>query len=270
MVVWKSLLSGIKLTNTSKRIDMSHGLLGKDIDDILVEFYGPHTRRNYFETTIPPQLSVQLFGAHTGDSVVVERNTTLEMIGTNNSNAIGSKPVRGGKFEPTRTPADWVAVSSSGSQVVDVGDNIFGLDSTGLTNDATVYTATINVDGGGAQPISIVGSTAQTYATLITELNADTTGATWSLIGGNLVATSTSSGGGSTIAIVDTDLFSSLTAFVAIDVASTSATVVSADSGLAVFVLTAEDYKNAIRVRVVSKTLGRQGDGGVEVATQWN
>lgn len=249
---------------------MSHWLLGKDVDDILVEFYGPHTGRNYFESSIPPQLSVQLSGAYPGDSVVVEVNTTLEFVGTNNSNAIGSTPVRGGKMEPTRDPTDWVAVSSSGSQVVDVGDDKIGVSATGLADDATVYTANIVVDGGGAQAISIVGSTAQTYATLITELNKDTTGATWSLIDGNVVAVSSSSGGGSTIAITDTNLFSSLTAFVAIDAASVSATAVSADSGLSVFVLTAEDHKHAIRVRVESKTLGRQGDGGVEVATQWN
>jgi hypothetical protein len=153
---------------------------------------------------------------------------------------------------------------------VDVGDDIVGLDATGLTNDATVYTASIVVDGGGAQAITVTGSAAQTYSALIVELNSDTAGATWSLIDGNLVAISTSSGGGSTIAITDTDLFLSLTAFVAIDPASVSATSVSADSGLAVFVLAAEDYKHAIRVRVESKTLGRQGDGGVEVATQWN
>ena len=137
---------------------MSHRLLGKDVNDILVEFYGPHNRRNYFEVSIPPQLSVQLFGAYPGDSVVVEKNTTLEFIGTNNSNAIGSKPVRGGKLEPTRTPTDWVAVGA---------------------------------------PV---------------------------LIG----------------------------------------------SGLQLRALPAEDFKHGIRVRVVSKTLGSQGDGGVEVATQWH
>lgn len=249
---------------------MSHRLLGKNVDDILVEVYGPHTGRNYFAVAIPPQLSVQLFGAHPGDSVVVEKNTTLEIIGTNNSNAIGSKPVRGGSLEPTRDPADWIAISSSGSQVVNVGDAIVGIDATGLANDATVYTASIVVDGGGAQAISIVGSTAQTYTALIVELNNDTTGATWSIIDGNLVAVSSSAGGGSTIAITDTDLFSSLSDFVSIEVASVSDTMVSADSGLAVFILAAEDFKHAIRVRVESKTLGRQGDGGVEVATQWN
>ena len=137
---------------------MSHSLLGKDVDDILVEFYGPHTGRNYFESTIAPQLSIQIFGADAADAVVVEKNTTLEMIGTNNSNAIGSTPVRGGKLEPTRTPANWVPI-------------------------------------GGAV-----------------------------LIG----------------------------------------------SGLVVKALPAEDFEHGIRVRITVKTNGRQGDGGVEVATQWN
>ena len=137
---------------------MSHSLLGKDVNDILVEFYGPHTGRNYFESTVVPQLSIQVFGADALDAVVVEKNTTLEMIGTNNSNAIGSTPVRGGKLEPTRTPANWVPI-------------------------------------GGAV-----------------------------LIG----------------------------------------------SGLVVKALTAEDFEHGIRVRVTVKTNGRQGNGGVEVATQWN
>lgn len=140
-----------------ERIDMSHSLLGKDVDDILVEFYGPHTGKNYFETTIVPQLSIQVFGADAADEVTVEKNTVLEMIGTNNSNAVGSKPVRGGKLEPTRTPGDWAALDTA-----------------------------------------VVGD------------------------------------------------------------------------GLVVVSLPAEDFEHGIRVRITVKTLGRQGDGSVELATQWN
>jgi hypothetical protein len=137
---------------------MAHSLLGKDVDDILIEFYGPHTGRNYFEDTVAPQLQIQVFGADAGDSVIVEKNIVLEMIGTNNSGAIGSKPVRGGKLEPTRTPGDWAAVGAA----------------------------------------ILVGS------------------------------------------------------------------------GLVVRALAAEDFEHGIRVRVVTKTLGRLGDGSVELATQWN
>jgi hypothetical protein len=136
---------------------MAHRLLGKDVDDILVEFYGPHTGRNYFETSVVPQLSIQVFGADAADEVTVEKNDTLEIIGTNNSGAIGSKPVRGGKLEPTRTPGDWAPLGTA-----EVGD------------------------------------------------------------------------------------------------------------GLVVIVLPAEDFEHGIRVRITVKTNGRQGDGGVEVATQWN
>ena len=136
---------------------MAHSLLNKDVDDILVEFHGPHIGRNYFETTVVPQLSIQVFGADPADEVEVQVNTTLEMAGTNNSGAIGSKPVRGGKLKATRAVADW----------------------------ATLDTA-------------VVGD------------------------------------------------------------------------GLVVVALAPEDFEHSIRVIVIVKTLGRQGDGSVEVATQWN
>ncbi len=137
---------------------MSHSLLNKDVGDVLVEFYGPHTGRNYFADTVAPQLRIQVFGADPLDAVIVERNTTLEIVGTNNSGAIGSKPVRGGKLRPTRAAAQWVAVGAA----------------------------------------------------------------------------------------------------------------VTVGSGLTIKALPAEDFEHGIRVRVTVKTLGRQGDGGVEVATQWN
>jgi hypothetical protein len=111
-----------------------------------------------------------------------------------------------------------------GRQIVDVGGNKAGATLTGLANDATVYNAAIVVDGGGSQPIAITGSAAQTYTDLLTELNADTTGATWELdpATGNLRARSTGVNAGlasSSIAITDTDLFLALTGFVAIDAA---------------------------------------------------
>lgn len=137
---------------------MSHSLLGKDVGDVLVQFYGPHTGRNYFETSIAPQLSIQVFGADPADEVEVQVNNTLEFRGTNNSGAIGSKPLRGAKLEPT------------------------------LGNDAD-----------------------------------------WSTVG--------------------------------------SATV---GDGLVTVALTAEDFENAIRVIVTTKTNGKLGDGSVAVATQWN
>ena len=99
---------------------MGHSLLGKTVDDVLVEFYGPHTGRNYFETTIAPQLQIQVHGADPADAVIVEKNVTLEMVGTNNSNALGSAPVRGGKLLPSREAGDWVAVGAA----ITVGDGL--------------------------------------------------------------------------------------------------------------------------------------------------
>ncbi len=47
-----------------------------------------------------------------------------------------------------------------------------GASSTGLANNATVYTASVVVDGV-TKPISITGSAAQTYTTLLSEINTD-------------------------------------------------------------------------------------------------
>jgi len=106
-----------------------------------------------------------------------------------------------------------------GYQVVDVGGAKAGGTATGLANDATVYTATVSVNGGTAEDIDITGSAAQTYTALISALDTDTTGATWAINSGNLRCTSALIGVTSTISIVDTDLFSTLTDFVAIDTA---------------------------------------------------
>lgn len=106
------------------------------------------------------------------------------------------------------------ATGEAGSQTIDLGGAKAGASATGLANDATTYTASIVVNGGAAQPISVVGSTAQTLDDLINELSS-LTGVTWAVEGGNLVATSQVDGG--SIAITDTDLFSSLTDYVAIN-----------------------------------------------------
>ena len=84
---------------------------------------------------------------------------------------------------------------------------------TGLANDATEYTANITVDGD-INAIAITGSTAQTIATLITEINADLTDAQAefrSIGNGYIEVRSLSTGIASIIAIVDVDLFAGLT-----------------------------------------------------------
>lgn len=113
---------------------------------------------------------------------------------------------------------------AQGSQVVDVGGAKTGASATGLLNDATVYTASINVDGGGGQAIAVTGSAAQTYTTLLAEINADLTGATAYLYQGNIKVRSDTTGATSTIAITDTNLFSTLTSYVAINSAAAGQT----------------------------------------------
>jgi hypothetical protein len=116
----------------------------------------------------------------------------------------------------------------AGSQIVDVGGAKTGATATGLANDATSYTYQISVDGGGTQTINVTGSTAQTYTNLITQINADITGATVSLVGGNLKFISGTTGASSSIALTagggGTNLFSTLTSFVAVRTASAGTT----------------------------------------------
>ena len=109
--------------------------------------------------------------------------------------------------------------STFGYQDVDLGGGVDAIDATGLANDATEYTATATVDGI-AIPITIVGSAAQTYNDLLTELNTIFgVGAYASIEGGNLRIASDISGDASTVLIEDTDLFSSLSDFVSITAA---------------------------------------------------
>lgn len=70
-----------------------------------------------------------------------------------------------------------------GRQVVDVGGNKAGSTATGLpTNDGTLYDVIVNVDGLGAETVTITDTAAQTYSALLTELNANTIGAlVWEL-----------------------------------------------------------------------------------------
>lgn len=88
---------------------------------------------------------------------------------------------------------------------------------TGLANDTTTYTATINVDGQDVN-ISVEGSSAQTFGDLVTEINNQFPGspaiASIELLSGNIVCTSTSYGSSSTISTTDGNLFSSLNYFI--------------------------------------------------------
>ena len=122
-------------------------MLGKDAGDVLVEFWGPHIGRNYFEqptTAVPPQLRFQIFGADASTTVILEENTTLEFRGTNNSNAVGSKPLRGGTL--FLTSDGWGAVGAA----IDVAD---GLVTRTLTARISPYGLRVRVVVAGGDPV---------------------------------------------------------------------------------------------------------------------
>ncbi len=131
--------------------------------------------------------------------------------------------------------------ASRGYQVVDVGGTITGADPTGLTNDATAYTADITIDGV-LHSVSISGSTAQDYTSLLFQINAILGAAgTASLVNFDLQITSSTSDVTSTVSIVDTGpnlLFASLTTYASILTAvagmpgQTELFTISADSTL--------------------------------------
>jgi len=110
-----------------------------------------------------------------------------------------------------------IAILDAAFDVVNTGGTHIGTDLTGLTNDATVYTATVTIDGVG-YPISATGSLNQTYNDLLGTINAAiTVNGTAALISGNITITSATTGLTSSLLIVDTGvnpLFSSLTGFV--------------------------------------------------------
>ena len=122
-------------------------------------------------------------------------------------------------------------VVTPGYQVVDVGGAKVGGDPTGLTNDATVYTASIIIDGGAPQGISIVGSAAQDFTSLLTELGLDITGAFIDIVTGNITITSNTPGAVSAVAITDVDLFSSLTGYVGINSAVAGTEIIETTHG---------------------------------------
>lgn len=143
-----------------------------------------------------------------------------------------------------RVDYSWTGLTSGGS--------------TGLTNDATVYTATITVDGT-PHAISITGSAAQTFATLINEINIDLVGTATAVIQSstNLRITSVSTGVASTVAITDTDLFSSLTG-VGTPVATGGTDLVPSAPTTTVYGANAriEQYNNVLMMVIESQSQG--------------
>lgn len=138
----------------------------------------------------------------------------------------------GGAFDPT-DPSTFNSGFVAGYQIINVGGAKVAGSASGLANNSTLYTATVLIDGTITTLLSVTGSVAQTYGTLVAEidrqLGADARAA---LVGGNIKITSTKNnkGSGSAIAITDTGsnhLFSSLTGYSAILTAVAGITPVS-------------------------------------------
>ncbi|MCK9369700.1 hypothetical protein M0R04_07310 [Candidatus Dojkabacteria bacterium] len=130
---------------------------------------------------------------------------------------------------------------TAGFQGVNVGGAKVVGSPTGLANDATVYTASVAIEGVPT-PISIVGGAAQTYTTLLSELNTDLSGnATATIVNGNLRITATRLGVLSTVAITDVDLFSTLTNYVAI-----TAPVIGTNIANATIIPSAPGFQNVL------------------------
>lgn len=103
-----------------------------------------------------------------------------------------------------------------------------GATATGLANDTTAYTATITIDGS-AKSVSVVGSAAQTFTTLVAEIQTDVGAAGTVAINGNSIrVTSATTGATSTVAIVDGTLFAAVAGFQSIATAVAGAAAVPA------------------------------------------
>lgn len=158
-----------------------------------------------------------------GDKVGTDQSGLVSSLGSSGSQTINYNPDILGS-DPTGLADDVPA--TPGSQEVDLGGTAIATTPTGLANDATVYTATVTIDGSIVENIAVTGSLAQDVASLITEINLDLNDSSASLVNGNIVITSFSTGSTSSVSISDTDLFSSLTPFVSINATTTGTDVV--------------------------------------------
>jgi phage tail sheath protein FI len=172
------------------------------------------------------------------------------------------------------------AASTYGSQIVNMGGSITSATGpTGLANDTTVFTATITVDGT-AYPITVTGSSAQTWTSLFGQIDADLsaaattalTPADGSPIADDIKITSALIGAASSVSITDgigaTALFANLNGFVSFSLPVNGVTL---DAALPV-------YANGYALAATGTYLGFEGDvaawvaggsGGSPTPTEW-
>ena len=108
-----------------------------------------------------------------------------------------------------------------GRQMIDVGGAKTGASATGLANSAEEYGMAVVIDGV-TKNVKVTGSAAQTYTTLLSEINTDLGAAgTASIVAGNLEIKSATTGASSSVAIsgnggASNTLYSTLTGYRAI------------------------------------------------------
>lgn len=136
---------------------------------------------------------------------------TVNFGGTLAGSPIGGSPYTATGLSNATNTAGVMTVPLN--QVGSPEGDVVGGDNTGLANNATVYSAFISVDGGAQQHVTVVGSAAQTYTALLSQINTDLTGATASLSSGDLIVTSGTTGANSRVTFGSGNLFSSLSAF---------------------------------------------------------
>jgi hypothetical protein len=115
------------------------------------------------------------------------------------------------------------------SEIVFSAPSTFPSSSTGLSDDATIFTFTVDVDGGGPTVVSIVGSDAQIYGDnlttvspngLIDAINAEFISSVIPAIAtfedSAILIFSDTTGSGSSVVVADTGLFAALTSSFAI------------------------------------------------------
>lgn len=197
------------------------------------------------------------------------------------SSAAGTQGSRVVNFLPTLTGGTSTGLGlTAGYQVATFSVAKAGGDATGLTNDATAYTTTITVDGV-AKSISVVGSAAQTFTALLSEINTDLgASATATLDAGNIKITSATTGVTSTVLTVTGTLFPALTNFAAItaavpgtgSVAALTATITVDSVAKAISILPAAiptfaDLVNEINVDLGASAVASISGGDIKITS---
>jgi hypothetical protein len=166
--------------------------------------------------------------------------------------------------------SSWIKPYNTNVQGVLFSTTKTGSSATGLANNGTVYNATIKVNTT-SYSITVTGSAAQTFTNLISEINADLTGATASIVDGHIHITGANST--DTILISNgspNNLWSALTDFTEIRGTVTNGTTVLVHNPSCyefghtyLYTLTNHDWTEIAGPGSISAGVGLEYDGNV-------